>query len=196
MEIRLAIIIWWTTNFMENIDHILKGITIESAKFILEQSEKRLHWTIDTSKAISDRAVKVMQLSIPLSLCLIGLIVNGHGGELLVLYWLAFVVLTIISYYCLDIYDVYDMELPSYRFDDLLNDLSTSPDARQQHLELLLIVHHELEKATEQNDLSNRRRDLTLFWVLVSLKFLLPLAGAYIAMDLMIRLIEAYVFLP
>jgi hypothetical protein len=134
---------------MENIAQAWNDITIESAEFVLEQAEKRVQASIDAAKLITDKALNVMQFSIPVSIALVGLVVTQRYSELLWFYMVTLAVSIVISYMSLHIYDLYDIEPIGYSPSDLLNDYSLLLEGKDQRLAFMFEVIVDVGKRIE-----------------------------------------------
>lgn len=156
---------------MESEEQLLGKLSVESARFVLDHTEKRLLATIDTAKAFTERAVNVMQFSIPLSLVSVGLITSDPGKELLWLYLVTLILSVIISLLAFNLYDT-DIEWPdqpTLSHDEKYFSSRTS----EQWLLLIFNALENDQKAIELNESRNLSRQATWFWITSHLKFLI-----------------------
>jgi hypothetical protein len=139
---------------MENISQAWNDITIESAEFVLQQAEKRLQATIDTARMLTDRAVTIMQFSIPLSIGLGGLILTTQKNDWFWLYVVILGILLAISYLGLRVFDLYDVEYLGHE-PRILLDNNIPLEEENQNLALMIavitLVQIDIEENTKRN---------------------------------------------
>lgn len=168
-------------NAMENVDETWHNITLEVAEFVLEQAERRLQATIETARTLTDRAVTIMQFSIPLSIGLGGLILTTPKNDW---FWLAVVVLGIllvISYLGLRMFDLNDVEYLGHEPRVLL-DNNISLEGGSQKLALVLAVITLVQIDIEENTKRNFVRARHASYAVLLVKVLLLSLSALFAM--------------
>lgn len=169
---------------MENVNDVWREITAESARFLLEQAEKKVQATIDTARSLTDRAVNVMQFSIPLCLALVGLIGADPKKEFLWLYLIILALSIAISYMGLHLYDLYTIRTLGYKPSLLLKEENLGFRDEYQHLGFLFGVIQDIERVIEINEDSNRERQRIMYWIMTLIKFTIGFTCLYLVLVL------------
>jgi hypothetical protein len=175
---------------MEEIQETWENITIESAQFVLKQAERRMQSTIDVAKSLTDKSVHVMQLSIPLSIALIGWIVVDPNRGLIWFYAAVLVVSMTITYISLRVYEGHDVKYMGYKPSQLLND-SFPFEAKNQRAAILIAVLKDVEERIAVGVQENRARERSLTLAILLVKALLLFSGVLFSMGLVFPLLSA-----
>ncbi|MEI9918107.1 MAG: hypothetical protein WDO14_04815 [Bacteroidota bacterium] len=170
---------------MENIAELWNDITIDSAEFLLEQTEKRLQASIDVGKQLTERAVNVMQFSIPMSIGLAGLIISEPRFELLIFYVVILIISLSISCVSLHVYDLYNLEYSGAEPLDFIRDEYFLFEGEDQRLALMLSVVVTNQIRSHKNETINRKRQRMFFYTMGLVKLLFVLGVFLFAMGLL-----------
>jgi hypothetical protein len=171
---------------MEDTDQIWEEITLDSAKFILEQVEKKLQATIDTANSLTNRAVNTMQFSIPLSVGLIGIISADPSPEWLWLYLIDLLFLIIISFLAMQAYELTHVMPLGDRLGKLLDQATLHRDNEHQYKSLIANRSQEVQACCEKNESINRECQSVLFGLMILVKGVIVFSAAYIPMGLLL----------
>lgn len=106
----------------KTIDQAWDDLNIESAKHLLSQTEMFLEATIETAKVLTDRAVNILQFSIPTILALVGVVFAQSNQVLTHLSVLSICFLLVISYKALKVYELYEIHSLGSPSENLLSD--------------------------------------------------------------------------
>jgi hypothetical protein len=141
-------------------------LTPESAKFVLDQAEKNLEATVETARSLTDRAINVMQFSVPLSLVLIGLITATSTSVLLIFYVIALGFSLVVSYQGLKLYDIYRIQPLGYKPSDLLKNDVLKMDEETQEMGFVFSAIQDVERAIDINESVNLQRQMLMYSIL------------------------------
>lgn len=148
-------------------------LELDTAKFILEESEKFLSETIDTAKILTDRAVNIMQFSIPLSLALIGILSSKDINPLL--YQISFIGLVaaiIVSSLCFKVYKLYQIRPLGNTPIGMINSKKMEFRGEQQLKVYLISAIHGIQISIEFNETANSERSRRIYriekWIQIS----------------------------
>lgn len=167
---------------MENEEQSWKKLTPESARFVLDQAEKRLQATIDNMKSLTEQAVHVMQFSIPLSVVVVGLIFTEQRRDLLWIYLVVLAFLIMISYLALHLYETNAGEVRGYSPGELMCDARPALSDGQQCFELMIHAIRRIEIMIEEQEARNLASRVLFSLVMAVVKLLVLGTGVLFAM--------------
>ncbi len=139
-------------------EYAWNNLSIESAKIILDQLEKNLSATIETAKILTDRAVTVLQFSVPIILALIGVIFSQPFTVLIHLSIIGIVFLIIISWKALNLYQLYQIQPLGNSLDNLLTKEKMDYTDEQQEFSFIYNSIITVNNSIEFNDNENINR--------------------------------------
>ena len=152
------------------IDEAWNDLNLESTKYLLDQTEKYLEATIETAKVLTDRAVSILQFSIPIILALVGVIFAQSNTILIHLSVISIVFLIVVSFKALRVYELYEIHcLGSPPESLLVDDILIMSD---EHKEFAFIFN----SVKLNNDMiifnqnSNRQREKHLRFIITTVK--------------------------
>lgn len=156
---------------MENkIDQTWDGLNLESARHLLSQTEMYLEGTIETAKILTDRAVNILQFSIPTVLALVGVIFAQSNQVLCHLSVLSIIFLLVISYKAVKVYELYEIYSLGSPVENLLSDEILKMD--EQHKEFAFVFNSVRlnNNLISFNQNSNRQRQKHMYFILNTIK--------------------------
>ncbi|MBX2970794.1 MAG: hypothetical protein KF803_15610 [Cyclobacteriaceae bacterium] len=103
-------------------------LDLQSAKHLLSQTEMYLEATIETAKVLTDRAINILQFSVPAILALVGVVFAQSNQVLSHLSFLSIIFLLVISYKALKVYELYEIHSKGSPVENLLSDEILSMD--------------------------------------------------------------------
>jgi hypothetical protein len=152
-------------------DYAWQNLTTESAKVILDQLEKNLSASIETAKILTDRAVTVLQFSIPIILALIGVIFSQPSQILIHLSVVGILFLIIISWKALSLYELYQIQPLGNTLENLLSKEKIDCPEEQQEFAFIYNSILSVNDSIIFNDNSNKNRQTLMrsiiFWIKV-----------------------------
>ena len=147
-------------------------LKVTTAKFILDQSEKKLIATIETAKILTDRTVVIMQLVVGLTIGLLSYSSSTENRGLL--FQLAIIILffcAVIFFYCLKGYNLYEIKPLGNTAGNMINE----DKVKSEEQELLFVFSHirTIDDSIGFNDKrnENRARNLNLIFDLIKIGF-------------------------
>ena len=156
---------------MTSINETWDKITLGSARFILDQAEKNLAATIETARILTDRALNVLQFSIPFSLALIGVLAAKMNTLLVSLSIVGLIFSLIISWKAFRLYELYKVHplgnLPS----KLLIKENLETDEKFQELAFIFSTIQGIEKAIDINEAGNSKRQRIMYSIMEYIKY-------------------------
>ena len=135
-----------------------ESLNIESARVILDQLEKNLAASIETAKSLTDRAVNVLQFSIPVMLALVGVIFSQSSAVLIHLSVIGIVFLLVISWKALSLYDIYEIQPLGNTLENMLSKEKIEYEGDDQEFAFVFNCIITVNNSIEFNDNCNRRR--------------------------------------
>jgi hypothetical protein len=151
---------------MKSIKDSWDDLTLDSAKFVLDQAEKNIQASLETAKNLTDRAVNVMQFSIPLAFVLIGLISGNPEKPLLFLYIIGLFFALAVSYKGLKLYDLYLIQPLGYLPSNLIKEENLKLEEKYQELGFIFSVIQDMERVIEINETKNLERQMKMYSIM------------------------------
>lgn len=154
----------------KTIDQAWNGLNIESAKHLLSQTEKYLESTVETAKVLTDRAVNILQFSIPTILALVGVAFAQSNTAICHLSVLSIIFLLIISYKAIKVYELYEIHCLGSTLESLLSDDILS--MYDEHKEFAFVFNSVQlnNNLISFNQNSNKQRQKHIFFIINTIK--------------------------
>ena len=154
----------------KTIDQAWDDLNIESVKHLLSQTEMYLEATIETAKVLTDRAVNVLQFSIPTVLALVGVAFAQSNQVLCHLSVLSIIFLLVISYKAIKVYELYEIYSLGSPVENLLSDEILKMD--EQHKEFAFVFNSVRlnNNLISFNNNSNKQRQKHIYFIINTIK--------------------------
>lgn len=151
-------------------DYAWNNLRTESAKIILDQLEKNLSASIETAKILTDRAVMVLQFSIPVIIALIGVSFSNPSKVIIHLSCIAILFLILVSWKALKLYQLYEIQPLGNTLENMLS--KEKIDCPDEHQEFAFIYNSIItaDNAIVFNDNSNKNRQNLMYSIITLIK--------------------------
>ena len=153
----------------KTIDQAWDDLSIESARHLLSQTEMYLEATIETAKVLTDRAVNILQFSIPTILALVGVVFAQSNQILCHLSILSIVFLLVVSYKSIKVYELYEIHSLGSPVENLLSDEILNI---REHQEFAFVFNSVKlnNNLIVFNDNANKQRQKHIYFIINTIK--------------------------
>lgn len=154
----------------KTIDQAWDDLNIGSAKHLLSQTEMYLEATIETAKVLTDRAVNILQFSIPTILALVGVVFAQSNQILCHLSILSIVFMLVISYKALKVYELYEIHALGSPVENLLSDEILKMDEEIKEFAFVFNSVRLNNNLIVFNDNANKQRQKHIYFIINTIK--------------------------
>jgi len=163
----------------ENPDFITK-LSVDTARFVYDEAQKYLAETIETAKILTDRAVSIMQFTIPVSIGIILLLFDHHNSRLLThISIIALLGCLIVTWNCLKVYQLYQILPVGNTPERVITVKKLEGDDEKQLKTFLISAILSTQKSIEFNRNENKTRSALIFSILTTMKLVAGLILLY-----------------
>ena len=155
----------------KTIEQSWDGLDIQSARHLLSQAELYLDATIETAKVLTDRAVNILQFSIPTILALVGVVFAQSNQILCHLSILSIVFMLVISYKALKVYELYEIHSLGSPSENLLSDEILEMDESTKEFAFVYNSVCLNNNLIVFNENSNKQRRKHIYFIIKTIKF-------------------------
>lgn len=152
-------------------EYAWKHLTVPSAKHILDQVEKNLAASIETATALTDRAVSVLQFSIPIMAALLGIIFTPLPILVTHLAVIGLILLGLISRYAIKLYELYEVQPQGNKLENMLVKEKIDYEGDDQEFTFLYNSILTTNNSIQFNDNANKKRRKLMVIILGLIKY-------------------------
>jgi len=154
----------------KTIDQSWDDLNIESARHLLSQTEMYLEATIETAKDLTDRAINILQFSIPTILALVGVVFAQSNQIICHLSVLSIVFLLAISYKAIKVYELYEIHSLGSPVESLLSDEILKIDKELMEFAFVFNSVRLNNNLIVFNNNSNKQRQKHIYFIVNTIK--------------------------